>query len=202
MWISCLGRSPQPLPANRRSRRWYDAPPFFHARAPSWCRAPRTATACRGGNIRTRGARRGQDSAVTRGPGGPLNRRLFIHAKYGRVLRRIQIPSNYIGGLGLEVGIIAGQVALQPMRLQAGFAPHAVHHVLTDLNRPTACGDSNASIRLSVFAAWRQGSSRAVQVSAPPPAVPDDRCPGLPVRPPRTLVSTARWSARWSAAAL
>ena len=72
MWISCLGRHCETTsPRNPRSRRWCGAPPFFRARAPSWCRVPRTATACHAGNTRTRGARRGPETAAAPGPNDP-----------------------------------------------------------------------------------------------------------------------------------
>ena len=76
-----------------------------------------------------------------------LNGRLFIHAEHGRVLRRIQIQADDIGGFGLEVRIVAGHVAFQPMRLQAGFFPDPMYGVFADAqSRRPACGNSSASI--------------------------------------------------------
>ena len=45
-----------------------------------------------------------------------LNRRLFVHADHGRVLRRVQIQADHIGRRGLNVRVVGGQVAFQAMR--------------------------------------------------------------------------------------
>jgi len=41
------------------------------------------------------------------------------------MLRWVQIQADHIGSLGLEVGIIRGDVALEPMRLQAVLGPNS-----------------------------------------------------------------------------
>ena len=48
------------------------------------------------------------------------------------MLGRVQIKADDVGSLGFEIGIIAGHVALQAVRLQASFLPDAVHGVLAD----------------------------------------------------------------------
>ena len=48
-------------------------------------------------------------------------------------LGRVQIQADDVGGLVFEIGIIAGHVPLQPMRLQAGFFPDPMHSVLADI---------------------------------------------------------------------
>ena len=45
---------------------------------------------------------------------------------------RFDVKPNNIGGLGFEIGIIAGHVAFQPVWLQTGFVPGAVHSVFAD----------------------------------------------------------------------
>jgi hypothetical protein len=42
------------------------------------------------------------------------------------VLRRIKIQADNVGGFGLKIGIVARQVALQAVRLDAAFLPHAM----------------------------------------------------------------------------
>src|SRR5262245_56942196 len=49
------------------------------------------------------------------------------------MLRWIQIETDNIGGLAFKVRIVAGNVALQPMRLQAGFMPDALDGIFADL---------------------------------------------------------------------
>ena len=62
-----------------------------------------------------------------------LDRRLLIDAEDRRVLRRMQIQADNIGGFGLKVRIIRGHVAFQPMRPQGMLAPHPCHHHVTDV---------------------------------------------------------------------
>jgi hypothetical protein len=61
-----------------------------------------------------------------------LNRRLFIHAEHCRVPWRIQVQTDDVGGFRFEIRIVAGQVKLDPMRFQARFFPHPVHHIFAD----------------------------------------------------------------------
>ncbi len=61
-----------------------------------------------------------------------LNMRLFIDAEHGSMRRRVQIQPDDISGLLLEVRIVRGHVALDPMGLQAVFAPHPHHHHVAD----------------------------------------------------------------------
>ena len=71
--------------------------------------------------------------------------------------------------------------------------------LLTPTSLPPTCGSSNAWNHLSVFCVSPPGSWLAARASAHRPAVPDDTCPDLPDHLPRTAVSSARSSARWSA---
>ena len=64
-----------------------------------------------------------------------LNGGLFIDAEHGRMLRRIQVQADDVGGFAFEVRIVAGHVALQAMRLQSSFFPDAMHGVFTDAQR-------------------------------------------------------------------
>ncbi len=50
--------------------------------------------------------------------------------------RRIEIKPNDRGGLAFEVGVIGAHIALQTMRLKAGFLPHFVDHRLADAEFP------------------------------------------------------------------
>ena len=49
---------------------------------------------------------------------------LFVYAKDGGVIRRVQIEADNVGGLLLEVGILAEHVTAQPVRLKAMPSPH------------------------------------------------------------------------------
>lgn len=53
-----------------------------------------------------------------------LDGRLFVYAKDGGVIRRVQIKADNVGGLLLEVGILAQHVTAQPVRLQAVPSPN------------------------------------------------------------------------------
>src|SRR5277367_2558930 len=66
-----------------------------------------------------------------------LNGSLLVDTKYGRMLRRVQVQPDNVSGFGFEIRIVAGQVALQAVRLQAGLFPHPMHSVLADAQR---CG--------------------------------------------------------------
>ena len=61
-----------------------------------------------------------------------LNGCLFVDTEHRRMLGRVQVKTDYIGGFGLEVGVVAGHIAFQPMRLQSGLLPHAVHQAFAD----------------------------------------------------------------------
>lgn len=73
--------------------------------------------------------REGQDGIE---PVQGLNGALFIHAEDGGMFGRVQIQADDVGRFALEVGIVAGHVTLQPMRLQARLLPDAVHGILAD----------------------------------------------------------------------
>lgn len=60
---------------------------------------------------------------------------LLIDAEPGCVLRRAQIEAEDVGGFGFELGIVAGHVAFEAVRLQARFLPNPMHSVFTDAQR-------------------------------------------------------------------
>jgi hypothetical protein len=53
-----------------------------------------------------------------------LNGGLLIDAEYSRVLGRIQIEAEDVGRFSFELGIIAGHVAFEAVRFQAGLLPN------------------------------------------------------------------------------
>ena len=53
-----------------------------------------------------------------------LDGRLFVHAKDGGMIRRVQVEADNVGGLLLEVGILAQHVTAQPVRLKAVPSPN------------------------------------------------------------------------------
>ena len=53
-----------------------------------------------------------------------LNRGLFIDAKDSRMLRGMDVETDDVGGLGLEIRIVGCHVALQPVGLQARTLPY------------------------------------------------------------------------------
>jgi hypothetical protein len=64
-----------------------------------------------------------------------LNGGLLLDAEHGRVLRRVQIEAEDVGGFAFELGIVAGHVAFQAVRLQARFLPNPMHGVFADAQR-------------------------------------------------------------------
>lgn len=59
----------------------------------------------------------------------------------------MKIQADDIEGFGLEIWIAAGRVALQPVRLDAGFLPDAVNQILTNTQKGSrVCGNFNASV--------------------------------------------------------
>jgi len=56
-----------------------------------------------------------------------LDRRLFIHAEHGRVLRRVQIEPDDIGCFAFKLWVVASHVAFQPVRPQFGLRQNALH---------------------------------------------------------------------------
>jgi hypothetical protein len=58
-----------------------------------------------------------------------LNRRLLIDTEHSGMMGRIQVQPDDVGSLGFEIRIIAGHVALQPVRLQSGLSPDAMHGI-------------------------------------------------------------------------
>jgi hypothetical protein len=64
-----------------------------------------------------------------------LNSGLFIDAEDSGVLRRMQIQTDDVCRFGLEVRIVGGHVALDPMGLQSMFAPDSRDHHVRDVQR-------------------------------------------------------------------
>jgi hypothetical protein len=61
-----------------------------------------------------------------------LNGSLLVDTEHRRMLGRTDVKPNNIGGFGFKIGIIAGHVAFQPVWLQTGFVPGAVHGIFAD----------------------------------------------------------------------
>jgi hypothetical protein len=61
-----------------------------------------------------------------------LNGGLFIDAEHRRVLLRMQIEAQDVGGFAFEFRIVAGHVAFKTVRLQARFLPNAIHGIFAD----------------------------------------------------------------------
>ena len=61
-----------------------------------------------------------------------LNGGLLINAEHGGVLRRAQIEAEDVGRFGFELGIVAGHVTFETVRLQARFSPNPMHGVFAD----------------------------------------------------------------------
>jgi hypothetical protein len=57
---------------------------------------------------------------------------LFIQREDGGVLGRVQVEANDIGGLLLEVRIVGGHVALDPVRFDSCSAPNALDQHVAD----------------------------------------------------------------------
>src|SRR5215207_150215 len=53
-----------------------------------------------------------------------LDSSLFVYAKDGGMIRRVQIKADNVGGLLLKVGILAQHVTAQPVRLKAMASPN------------------------------------------------------------------------------
>ena len=61
-----------------------------------------------------------------------LNGGFLIDAEHGRVLRWVQVEAEDVGRLTFELGIVAGHVTFETVRLQASFLPDAMHGVFAD----------------------------------------------------------------------
>ena len=62
-----------------------------------------------------------------------LNGRLLVDGEDGRVVRRIDVQADHVGGFRFEVGIVRLHVALEPVRLEAGALPRFRHEVVMNL---------------------------------------------------------------------
>jgi hypothetical protein len=109
------------------------------------------------------------------------------------VLRRVQIEAEDVGSFAFEFRIVAGHVAFETVRLQAGFLPNAMTASLLTPSaeaslRQLQCVDpSLAVLRVAI------GCGRAERESAHWVFGRDDRCPVVPVRVAGSAASSARW---------
>src|SRR6185312_7691162 len=74
-----------------------------------------------------RGERQDRIEAIQSLDGG-----LLIHAENSCMLRRMQVQTNNVRGLLLEVRVIRSHIAIQPVGLEAVLAPHARDHHMRD----------------------------------------------------------------------
>lgn len=84
-----------------------------------------------------------------------LDRRFLVYAKHRRVLGRVQVQSNDIGGLGLEIRVIRSNVPLQAMGPEAMLGPDPGNrHVgegAAHLGRQLARGPVRRAVRWLTF---------------------------------------------------
>jgi hypothetical protein len=62
----------------------------------------------------------------------PLNGGLLVDTEDRGVLWRIDIEPDHVGSLAFEVRVIAGHIALEPVRLKPGALPDPRHHHVVD----------------------------------------------------------------------
>ena len=76
------------------------------------------------GSCRSRGVRHGRARAARQGRAGPrLEWRSFIDRENSRVHWRVEVETDDIGRLGLEVRIVAGHIGPEAMGLKTSLAP-------------------------------------------------------------------------------
>ncbi len=77
-----------------------------------------------------------------------LDGALFIQREDRGVGRRLMVEADDVGGLGFEIGVIAGHVATHPVRLNPGPLPdpgdHGVAHL--EMTRQTPCAPVGGAI--------------------------------------------------------
>ena len=74
-----------------------------------------------------------------------LNGRLLVNGEDRRVVRRIDVQADHLGGLRLEVRIVRLHVPLEPVRLEARALPRFRHEVVMNLEYTSpVCGSSSA----------------------------------------------------------
>jgi hypothetical protein len=66
-----------------------------------------------------------------------LDGRFLIDGKHGRVVGRIDIQADHVGGLRLEVGVVRPHIAPESMGLQPGTPPRLADEVVVNLQQPT-----------------------------------------------------------------
>jgi len=128
-----------------------------------------------------------------------LNGGLLIDAEHGRVLGRVQIEAEDVGRFAFELGIVAGHVAFEAVRLEAGFLPNPMHGVFADAQYVSATrrkprdGSTHWSCRKLA-----SRCRRAVRESVHWAFARDDRCPVPRVRNAGSAASSEQWWAPWS----
>lgn len=107
---------------------------------------------------------------------------LLIHAEHGRMLRRVEVQADDFGRLSLEVRIIGGHVARQPMRIEAVLGPDPrrrhVRDLLAKLRRQLARRPVGRAIsRLALDGpGQRPGLDSIGHLAALPPRVAGKQC--------------------------
>ena len=129
-----------------------------------------------------------------------LDSSLFVYAKDGGMIRRVQIKADNVGGLLLKVGILAQHVRAQPVRLKAVASPNPRNgHVIGAKGggQPTAAPvvvpsrgprRVRSNMRASSFAA----SGRTYD--------PDDALPVPPAGSPESALSSAAHKRNYTSA--
>jgi len=91
-----------------------------------------------------------------------LDRRLLVNTKHGSVLGRVQVQPDHVGRLGLEVRVVASDVALEPMRLVMPCLAQMRVIVICEISPSSAaslredqCVDPSAALRFVVHASTR-----------------------------------------------
>lgn len=85
---------------------------------------------------------------------------LLVQAEHRSMLRRIEIETNDVGGLLLEIGIVGSHVALDPMRLESRSLPDLRHRHVGDAE--LGCQLARRPVRRSIgrrLAGQRQDAS-------------------------------------------
>jgi hypothetical protein len=97
-----------------------------------------------------------------------LNSRFLIHTKHSRVLRRIHVQPDDVGGFLLKLRIAASQVAFQPMWFEIRFRQYPLYSGLASApisppicGRTSACSHGSASgvlagSRAIVWSVWQR----------------------------------------------
>ena len=89
---------------------------------------------------------------------------LSINAEYGRVLRRVQVKADRLGGLGFKVQVVGRQIPFQPKRLEAVLGPDPRDRhgrdITTQFGGELARRPRRRAVRQLVFGGPRQHPGR------------------------------------------